>query len=133
MSFTFSDTVAGYVTRLDPGHGLVHIRTTDGRPFTVKLKPNTYAQIIRNLGEPYIDCTAQMHDLLTPGRYVYTYGTYYPEHGRAVFEAQFLVFVGRRPDEYLVERRDWWVRQIKSLGDFYLKAQFGAGPVDYAD
>jgi mannose/cellobiose epimerase-like protein (N-acyl-D-glucosamine 2-epimerase family) len=133
MNFTLSDTVAGYVTRLDPGQGVYQIKTTDGRPFTVKLKANTYAQLIRNLGEPYIDCTAQMHDLLTPGRYVYTYGTYYPEHGRQVFEAQFLLFVGRRPDEYLVERRDWWAKQIKALGDFYLKAQFGAGPVDYAD
>ncbi len=35
------------------------------------------------------------------------------------------------PDEFLFERRDWWVTQIKALGDFYLKAQFGAGPVDY--
>jgi mannose/cellobiose epimerase-like protein (N-acyl-D-glucosamine 2-epimerase family) len=133
MNFTFSDTLAGYVTSLDPGHGVYQIKTADGRPFTVKLKTNTYAQLIRNLGEPYIDCTAQMHDLLTPGRYVYTYGTYYPERGRPVFEAQFLVFVGRRPDEYLVERRDWWVKQINSLGDFYLKAQFGAGAVDYTD
>jgi mannose/cellobiose epimerase-like protein (N-acyl-D-glucosamine 2-epimerase family) len=133
VNFTFSDTVAGYVTGLDPAQGMYQVKTNDGRPFTVRLKRNTYAQLIRNLGEPYIDCTAQLHDLLTPGRYVYTYGTYYPEHGRHVFEAQYLVFVGRRPDEYLPERRDWWVKQIRSLGDFYLKAQFGAGPVDYAD
>jgi mannose/cellobiose epimerase-like protein (N-acyl-D-glucosamine 2-epimerase family) len=131
--FTFSDTVAGYVTELDRPHGVFGVRTTDGRPFTVRLKKNTYAQVLRNLGEPYIDCTAQMHELLSPGRYVYTYGTFYPERGGAVFEAQYLVFVGRRPDEYLFERRDWWVRQIRSLGDFYLKAQFGAGPVDYRD
>jgi mannose/cellobiose epimerase-like protein (N-acyl-D-glucosamine 2-epimerase family) len=129
--FTFSDTLAGYVARFDRDQDVYHVKTSDGRPFLVKLKKNTYAQIIRNLGEPYIDCTAQMHDLLTPGRYVYTYGTFYPEHDRLVFEAQSLVFVGRRPDEFLFERRDWWVKQIKSLGDFYLKAQFGAGPVDY--
>jgi mannose/cellobiose epimerase-like protein (N-acyl-D-glucosamine 2-epimerase family) len=133
MKFTFSDTVAGYVTSLDPARGIYQVKTSDGRPFTIKLKNNTYAQILRNLGEPYIDCTAQIHDLLTPGRYVYTYGTFYPEQAGHTFEAQYLVFVGRRPDEYLVEKRDWWVKQIRSLGDFYLKAQFGAGPVDYRD
>jgi mannose/cellobiose epimerase-like protein (N-acyl-D-glucosamine 2-epimerase family) len=129
--FTFSDLVAGYVSGLDQDQSRFHIKTSDGRPLSVKLKKNTYAQIIRNLDEPYIDCTAQMADLLTPGRYVYTYGTYYPEDGRQVFEAQYLVFVGRRADEFLFERRDWWVKQIRSLGDFYLKAQFGGGPVDY--
>jgi mannose/cellobiose epimerase-like protein (N-acyl-D-glucosamine 2-epimerase family) len=129
--FTFSDTLAGYVASHDRDQGLYQVKTSDGRPFTVKLKKNTYAQILRNLGEPYVDCTAQIHDLLTPGRYVYTYGTYYPEQGRQVFEAQYLIFVGARPNEFLFERRDWWVKQIKSLGDFYLKAQFGAGPVDY--
>jgi mannose/cellobiose epimerase-like protein (N-acyl-D-glucosamine 2-epimerase family) len=131
--FTFSDTVAGYVTSLDRERGVYQVKTSDGRPFTVKMRTNTYAQLIRNLNDPYIDCTAQMYDLLTPGRYVYTYGTFYPEHGRHAFEAQFLIFVGRRPDEYLFERSDWWVKQIKSLGDFYLKAQFVGGPVDYAN
>ncbi len=131
VNFTYSDLVAGYVSSLDRNLGICHLRTSDGRPFSVKLKKNAYAQIIRNLDEPYIDCTAQMIDLLTPGRYVYTYGTYYPERDRQVFEAQFLVFAGRRADEFLFERRDWWVKQIKSLGDFYLKAQFVDGPVDY--
>lgn len=129
--FTFSDLVSGYVSGLDRDMGCFHIKTSDGRPFSVKLKKNTYAQIIRNLDEPYIDCTAQMAELLTPGRYVYTYGTFYPEHGHQVFEAQYLIFVGRRVDEFLFERRDWWVKQIRSLGDFYLKAQFAGAPVDY--
>jgi mannose/cellobiose epimerase-like protein (N-acyl-D-glucosamine 2-epimerase family) len=133
VRFTFSDILAGYVVGLDRDKAAYQVKTSDGRTIPVAVKKNTYAQIIRNLGDPYIDCTAQMYDLLTPGRYVYTYGTFYPEQDRLVFEAQFLVFVGRKPDEFLFERRDWWVKQIGSLGDFYLKAQFGAGPVDYAN
>ncbi len=131
--FTFSDTVAGYVTGLDRDQGVYHIKTSDGRPFAIRLKKNTYAQVMRDLGEPYVDCTAQIPSMLTPGRYVYTYGTFYPEQSGQVFEAQFLIFVGRKPGEYLSERSDWWVKQIKALGDFYLKAQFGDGPVDYAN
>jgi mannose/cellobiose epimerase-like protein (N-acyl-D-glucosamine 2-epimerase family) len=132
-NFTFSDTLAGYVTGFDRDERVFHVKTSDGRPFAIKLKKNTYALMMRNLGEPYVDCTGQIDSLLTPGRYLYTYGTYYPEQGRQVLEAQYLTFVGRRVDEYLFERRDWWVLQIKSLGDFYLKAQFGDGPVDYAN
>lgn len=129
--FTFSDTLTGYVESFDADRRVYQIKTSDGRPFAVKLKSNTYAQMMRNLGEPYVDCTAQIDSLLAPGRYVYSYGTYYPEDDRLVFEAQHLLFVGRRTAEFLFEQRDWWIKQIKALGDFYLKAEFGAGPVDY--
>jgi mannose/cellobiose epimerase-like protein (N-acyl-D-glucosamine 2-epimerase family) len=74
-----------------------------------------------------------MEEMLVPGRYVYTYGTFYPQGGAHVFEAQFLVFVGRKPDEYLFEKPHWWINQIRSLGDFYLKAQFAPHPVDYVN
>ena len=131
ITFPFSDTIAGYVTHADREHGTFAVRTSDDREFLIHLKANTYAQMTRNLGEPYIDCTANLHEMLTPGRYVYTYGVFYPQGGAHVFEAQYLVFVGRKPQEYLFEKRDWWVRQVRALGDFYLKAQFGAGPLDY--
>jgi mannose/cellobiose epimerase-like protein (N-acyl-D-glucosamine 2-epimerase family) len=123
--------IAGYVLQFDREHRTFTISTSDQREFRIKLKANTYAQLTRNLGDPYIDCSGSIHDMLTPGRFLYTYGVFYP-HGQAhVFEAQFLVFVGRKPDEYVAEKQDWWIRQIRSLGDFYLKAQFGTSPVDY--
>lgn len=131
--FTFSDSVAGYVVGLDRDRGVYQLKTSDGRPFDVRLRPNTYARMVRNLDEPYLDCTARIRDMLTPGRYVYTYGTYYPEAAGLVFEAEYLTFVGGKPDEYVFERRDWWVKQIAELGDFYLKAQFMGLPVDYAN
>jgi mannose/cellobiose epimerase-like protein (N-acyl-D-glucosamine 2-epimerase family) len=131
LDFTLSDTIAGYVTHLDRETDSYSIKTSDGRPCQVRLKGNTYAQLVRNLGDPYVDCTAQMRDMLVPGRYVYTYGVYYPQAGGHAFEAQFLVFPGRKPGEYVFERPDWWVNQIKSLGDFYLKAQFQGQPINY--
>ena len=42
-----------------------------------------------------------------------------------MFEAQFLVYVGRKPGEYVFERPDWWIKQIGALAEFYLRAQFG--------
>ena len=133
ITFPFSDTIAGYVTDADrerPARSRSGPATTASSTSTSRRTPTPRS--MRNLGEPYIDCTAKMHEMLEPGRYVYTYGIFYPQGGAHVFEAQFLVFVGRKPGEFLFEKPDWWVRQIRSLGDFYLKAQFGAGPVDYA-
>ena len=56
---------------------------------------------------------------------------YYPEHGEFTLEAQFLVFPGRKEGEFLFEKQDWWIKQIASIGNFWLKAQFGGQPVDY--
>ncbi len=132
-AFSFSDTIAGYVTQLDRSRKLFTVHTSDRRQYQIRLKSNTYAQMMRNLGEPYVDCTGVIEDMLVPGRFVYTYGIFYPQGDTHIFEAQYLVFVGRKPDEFLFEKQDWWIRQIRSLGDFYLKAQFGSGPVDYAN
>ena len=59
----FSDTVTGYVTFFDKEKDTYGIRTSGGKEFTVKLKSNTYAQIMRNLVDPYYDCTAKMRDM----------------------------------------------------------------------
>src|SRR3954453_584074 len=95
ITFSFSDLVAGYVIDVDGERHTFRVRTTDNREFPIQLKANTYAQMTRNLGEPYIDCTGIMQEMLVPGRYVYTYGIFYPQGGAHVFEAQFLLFVGR--------------------------------------
>ena len=131
INFTFSDTVAGYVTGFDSENDSYTVQTSGGEEYAIRLKGNTYAQVMRNLGDPWQDCTGQMRQMLTPGRYVYTYGVFYPENGEFTIEAQFLMFVGRKPNEYLFERQDWWVKQIQEVADFYLKAQFGDQPVDY--
>jgi mannose/cellobiose epimerase-like protein (N-acyl-D-glucosamine 2-epimerase family) len=72
-----------------------------------------------------------MRAMVSPGRYLFAYGIFYPEGGGFTYEAQYLVFPGRKEDAYVFERRDWWVKQIKSLGEFYLDAQFSDEAVDY--
>ena len=128
---TFSDTVAGYVTAFDRDADRFTLRTSGGRAYTVQLKASTYAQLVRNLDDPYQDSTGQMRDMLVPGRYLYTYGTFYADDAETTFEAQYLVFVGRGAGEFVFERPDWWVRQIRELAEFYTLAQFGEGEIDY--
>ena len=130
--FAFSDTVAGYVTGVDADRNGFRVATSDGREFQIRFSGACYAELARNLGESYIDCTGQMRDMLQPGRFLYSYGVFYPDVPMAL-EAQHIVFVGRGPTEFVFERPDWWVRQIQELGNFYFRAQFGDGPVDYRE
>ena len=128
---TFSDTIAGYVTAFDRDSDRLGLRTSGGRDYQVQLKGMTYAQLVRNLGEPYHDSTGQMRDMLVPGRFLYVYGTFYADEGGSTFEAQYLLFVGRSANEFVFERPDWWVNQIRELADFYTLAQFGDDEIDY--
>lgn len=134
LTVAFSDTIAGYVTTWNPDTTTFGIRTSDGREFSVKVNyGKTYAYFARNLGDPYQDATMRMGSLLVPGRMLFVYGVFYPENGDVTFEAQFLVFVGRTADEFSFERSNWWVQQIRELGEFYLRAQFGDDPIDYVN
>ncbi|MBO2448760.1 AGE family epimerase/isomerase [Actinomadura barringtoniae] len=131
--FVFSDLVAGYVTAFDAGRGLIDLRTSDGRPMLARLTPTTSAEFLRNLGDPYVDASGHLPELLTPGRHLFLHGIYYPENGGYVFEAKRLTFLGRDTGEYNFEEPDWWIRQIRELGRFYRRAEFGSGPIEFSD
>jgi mannose/cellobiose epimerase-like protein (N-acyl-D-glucosamine 2-epimerase family) len=131
LRFSFSDTIAGYVTGFDREQGRFGIRTSDGREFTVSLAETMSAEMIRNLNEPYADASGLVKEFLVPGRFLFAYGIFYPQGDDHAFEAKRLVFVGRTENQYLFEKQDWWVKQVAALGDFYLRWQFGDGVVDY--
>ena len=132
LVFTFSDLVAGYVVSPINDSQLFTLRTSDGRLFEVKLGANLNAQMIRNLGEPWQDCTGLVRTMLVEGRFVYAYGVFYPESDGTKFEAKELKFVGRTPTDFVFEKPSWWVHQIGEMGDFYLNAQFGGKDnIDY--
>jgi mannose/cellobiose epimerase-like protein (N-acyl-D-glucosamine 2-epimerase family) len=133
LDFSFSDLVAGYVKSFDVSSQSFVITTTDGRDFAVTIGANAYAEVVRNLGEGFLNATDQINDMLVPGRYLFVYGIYYPETATssAAFEAKHIVFPGRTESSWVFERPDWWVKQITQLANFYLQAEFGHGPIDY--
>lgn len=129
VDFSFSDLIAGYVTHYDADSDIFGLKTSDGREFKVKLSPMAYAKVIQNFDEGYPDATGNMRAMLVPGRYLFTYGVFYPDS--STFDAKQIVFTGRKKDDYVFEKQNWWVQQINSLGKFYLKAQFGDGDYNY--
>jgi mannose/cellobiose epimerase-like protein (N-acyl-D-glucosamine 2-epimerase family) len=135
LRFAFSDTIAGYVTRFDRDARRFGLKTSDGREFTVHLTSNTYAQIMRNLGESWQDCTNRLGELLTPGQYLYTYGVFYPEGDGHTYEAKAMVFPGAELGAYRQEEPRWWISQIHAIADCYMRWQFDYPnqPIDYAN
>jgi mannose/cellobiose epimerase-like protein (N-acyl-D-glucosamine 2-epimerase family)/anti-anti-sigma regulatory factor len=135
IDFTFSDLIAGYVTQFDETKDTFSLKTSDNREFLVQLAPTAFGELVRNLGEAYRDATAQMREMLVPGRFVFAYGIFYPdgENGDCAFAANHLVFLGRSENEYLFETQNWWIKQVRQLADFYLEAEFGDGEIDYSE
>lgn len=134
MGCSSSDLVAGYVTSFELNKGSLGtfgLKTSDGRSIEVALTPVTSAELVRNLGEPYHDYTNQIATMLVPNRYLFVYGIFYLEADQYNFEAKHIVFLGQTESEYRFEEPDWWINQIRCLAEFYLKAQFEDGEVDY--
>jgi mannose/cellobiose epimerase-like protein (N-acyl-D-glucosamine 2-epimerase family)/anti-anti-sigma regulatory factor len=131
LTWTFSDTIAGYVTSADVPNKKFGLKTTDDREFEVRLTPATYAEVTRNLGEPFQDPGVPLESLLTPGRYLFAYGIFYPEKSGLIFEAKRIILTGRGPHEFRTEAAVWWIDQVRQLGEFYFHAQFPNGVVDY--
>jgi anti-anti-sigma factor len=132
MHFTFSDTIAGSVVSFQADEDTFTLRTIDGRDFAVQITNQTFAEVTRNLGEPYIDATGQMREMLDRGRILFAYGIFYPESGDTTFEAKRIVFVGRRSQDFVFERPDWWVQQVAEIADFYRNAQWPDGNIDFS-
>jgi mannose/cellobiose epimerase-like protein (N-acyl-D-glucosamine 2-epimerase family) len=132
VDFTFSDLVAGYVVAHDPERGLIDLRTSDDRPVRLTCAPSVSAEYVRNLGEPYRDASGEL-ERLEPGRHLFAYGVLSPAGEGHRFTAHRLVLSGRRTGSYVFEDAGWWPRQLRELARFYRRAQFGAGPVDFAD
>jgi len=125
IDFSFSDTITGYVTHFNRAEMTFGISTSDGRQFTAKLTPTVYARITQNLNEPYQDATARIGQLLTPGQMIFAYGIFFPEGDDAKFEVKSIIFPGNETNVYRHEEQDWWINQIRAIGNSYMKWQFG--------
>lgn len=131
MGFEFSDTIGGICQSYDANSRTGIIKSFAGDEVQFKLSANVYARLVRNLEEPYRDCTGQLDKLLREGQLVFIYGIYYPDESGTHFEASYLDFPGNKPNNFRFEESDWWVNQARSIADFYIKAEFPNGEIDY--
>ena len=100
LNFTFSDSIAGYVTSFEADKEIFTLKTSDSREYRLKFGANLYAEIVRNLGEPFQDATGHIKSMITPGRYVQAYGVFYPEADGVKFEVKHLKFFRQRTGRF---------------------------------
>ena len=133
MQFEFTDLIAGYVSDFNENGKCFTLTTTDGRAFPVLLTDTTFARLMRNLDEPYQDATGNMYQLLAQnGRMAFVFGIFYPQHdGGYTFEAKQIDFPERELGKFRFEESNWWANQAKSICNFFVRAQFGDGEIDY--
>lgn len=133
MQFEFTDLIAGYVSNFKESDKTFELTTSDNRSFTVTLTDTTFARLMRNLDEPYQDATGNMYTLLSQdGRMAFVFGIFYPQHdGQHVFEAKQIDFPERELGKFRFEESNWWANQAKSICNFFVRAQFGDGDIDY--
>jgi mannose/cellobiose epimerase-like protein (N-acyl-D-glucosamine 2-epimerase family) len=131
IGFSFSDTVAGYVEARRGDR--VQLRTIDGQSVTVHLTATTYAQQVRNLGQPYRDATGRLDELLVPGVLLFSYGPVYPDQDGLHFQATQLTFVTEPGMAPPYRAAGWWTDQLRQLARFYRTSQFGDRRIDFAD
>ena len=131
LAFTFSDLIAGYVTHFNRAQKTFGLRTSDGRDFEASLTPSAFARISQNLEEAYQDCTAH-REMLRSGAVCLAYGIFYPAASGTGSKPSASSSPGG-PGSYHHEEPEWWVNQIRSIADSYLKWQFGypEKPIDY--
>jgi mannose/cellobiose epimerase-like protein (N-acyl-D-glucosamine 2-epimerase family) len=129
VDFSFSDLIAGYVINYDSNSDIVTLKTSDGREFKAQISAMAFAKLIQNFDEGYPDATGSIRSMLAPGRFLFAYGVFYPD--KEIFDIKQIVFVGRKTEDFLFEKQDWWIKQVNALGNFYVKAQFGTDPIDY--
>jgi len=128
LDFTFSDLIAGYIRSVETpavfdSQGFIELETSDGRLYSVKVTAACYAELVRNLGEPF-QVAPSIADILVEGRFIHVYGLFYPEASGLKFEAKHILLFGRTSDHLRFEEQNWWIHQIQQLLNFYLESQF---------
>ena len=137
LSFPFSDLIAGYIRKVSYPEvfdckGEIELETSDGRMFTVKITDAAYAELVRNLGEPF-QMAPDLSHILVVDRFIHVYGLFYPETDRLKFEAKHLLLFGRTKEDLRFEDQNWWIKQVQQLLNFYLEAQFGVNEGEKID
>lgn len=133
MQFEFTDLIAGYVSDFKESEKCFTLTTTDKRSFVVSLTDTTFARLMRNLDEPYQDATGNMYTLLSQtGRMAFVFGIFYPQQdGNYSFEAKQIDFPEREIGKFRFEESSWWANQAKSICNFFIRAQFPDGDINY--
>ena len=129
----YSDMISGVLGERDEAAQTVKLTTAEGHEHVVHLDAEPNIRLLHNLDEPETGLGASPAAALTPGRMANVTGLFYPDaEGGARFDAKEVLLAGTGSSPYRFEEGDWWIRQLEAIARFYRRAQFGDGPIDFA-
>ncbi|OHU28268.1 hypothetical protein BKG77_01630 [Mycobacteroides chelonae] len=129
MVETYSDSVMGYLDELHEDH--LTLRGIDGELLRLEMNTRTSVQRLRNLGEEYVDGTADLFAGRVPqNALIIAYGPIVPYESGTRRYASTITIVGALDGNPIMEPT-WWITQITQIANFYRNAQFGDGPIDF--
>ena len=133
MHFTFSDTIAGSVVAYQADEDTFTLRTIDGREFEVAITqpdvrrghPQPRRGLHRRDRPDARDARPRAHplrlrDLLPRGRRA-------PSSRPSASSSS-----AARAQDFVFERPEWWVQQVREIADFYRNAQWPDGNIDFS-
>jgi putative intracellular protease/amidase/mannose/cellobiose epimerase-like protein (N-acyl-D-glucosamine 2-epimerase family) len=130
----YSDMVSGVLGERDEAAHTIKLTTAEGHEHTVHLDAEPNIRLLHNLDEPEAGLGAPAAEAMAPGRVANVSGLFYPNaDGGARFDAKDVLLPGSEPGAFRFEEGDWWIRQLEAIARFYRRAQFGEGPIDFAD
>jgi len=123
--------VTGRVKSIDKSARTFEIETRGG-VFQARMSDTTYFYVIKNadgLDRDRTDDTIsdQMERYLEIGKLVSAYGIYQIHEAKQAYDVKSVATFGNSKDHFLFEEGHWWLSQITSFADTWLKRQFGLG------
>ncbi|MBF0410244.1 MAG: AGE family epimerase/isomerase [Candidatus Riflebacteria bacterium] len=107
------------------------ITLPSGKTVEILFTDETSVETLRNLDEAPIYPKEPITKHILPGRHVSVLGLIYADKNPPEIEARKILFLEDETGNLRFMHGSWWINQIKSVGDFYLRAQFPDGKIDY--
>ena len=132
IKFTFSDTIAGYVSSYDRESDTFGLRTSDGREYQRQAKSPTHTGGLPiTWMNPANGATpTRSAPCWCQGATCSIMASITPKAAILTMKSSLFIFMAAKENAYGFELADWWVKQIVSIGDFYIRAQFGGRAAD---
>ncbi|MEW6163097.1 MAG: AGE family epimerase/isomerase, partial [Nitrospirota bacterium] len=130
--FSQSLRITGYVRNIDPNASMFEIEAPSGDIFQAYISSETYFYMIRNtdkIDRDRSDRSIQnkLERYLEKDKLVSACGIMQIHENKMRYDVKSVALFGDRRDHFIFEEGHWWITQISSFADTWLKRQFGLG------
>lgn len=128
--FSQSLRVTGYVRNIDLDASMFEIEARSGDIFQAYITGETYFYMIRNTDKIERDRSdlsiqSKLERYLEKEQLVSAYGIVQIHEDKTRYDVKSVALFGNSKDHFIFEEGHWWLTQISSFADVWLRRQFG--------